>query len=65
VTELRHSCPGVDPGAAGALVGVLRHNDWIMSALQAVARSGLPDALPPPGRPGWRQAISGRATLAS
>jgi len=44
MTVGRHCCPGVDPEAAGVLVGVLQRNDWITSALHAVARSGLPDA---------------------
>jgi len=44
MTERMHCCPGVDPDAARDLAGVLHGNDWIMSALHAVARSGLPDA---------------------
>src|SRR5215469_11311693 len=44
MTERRHGCPGVDADAASTLARVLRRNDWITSALHAVARSGLPDA---------------------
>src|SRR5262252_3457398 len=44
MTELRHSCPGVHADAASTLADVLRRNDWIMRALDAVERSGLPDA---------------------
>jgi len=44
MTERIHRCPGVDADAASALAGALCRNDWIMSALHAVAQSGLPDA---------------------
>jgi uncharacterized protein len=44
VTENRHECPGVEPGEAAALARLIQHNDWLMTALAAVARSGLPDA---------------------
>jgi hypothetical protein len=44
MTERRHRCAGVDADAASTLADVLRHHDWMMRALEAVARSGLPDA---------------------
>lgn len=44
VTGHRHVCPGVDPAAACQLDGLLQRNDWLMTALSVVARSGLPDA---------------------
>jgi hypothetical protein len=44
MTESRHCCPGVNADAATALADALRHNQWIMRALDAVERSGLPDA---------------------
>src|SRR5215472_7130618 len=44
MTEGRHRCPGVEAGAAGALAEALRRNDWIMAALGAVERSGVPGA---------------------
>ncbi|HEY7325172.1 MAG TPA: nucleotidyltransferase family protein [Streptosporangiaceae bacterium] len=44
MTDGRHSCPGVDVDDASDLADVLRRNGWIMGALGAVERSGLPDA---------------------
>jgi len=44
VTVGRHHCAGVDPDARSHLADLLRHHDWIMSALHAVSQSGLPDA---------------------
>lgn len=44
MTEDRHDCPGVDPAEAAGLAGLLRRNDWFMTALSVVACSGLPDA---------------------
>src|SRR5215472_13679416 len=44
VTERLHHCPGLDTDAARSLADVLRRNDWIMRALDAVERSDLPDA---------------------
>jgi uncharacterized protein len=44
MTMRRHRCPGLDAAAAGTVADVLRRNDWIMGALHAVERSGLPDA---------------------
>jgi hypothetical protein len=44
VTERPHRCPGVDANAASELADLLRRNEWIMNALDAVRRSGLPDA---------------------
>ena len=39
-----HDCPAVGAAEAAALARVLRHNDWIMAALDAAHRSGLPQA---------------------
>lgn len=44
MTDRRHECTGVDADAASDLADVVRDNDWIMRALLAVSRSGLPDA---------------------
>jgi hypothetical protein len=44
MTDGPHSCPAVDAVAASDLADVLRRNGWIMSALDAVEQSGLPDA---------------------
>lgn len=44
MTEDRHECPAVKPAEAAALASLIRHNEWLMAALAAVARSGLPDA---------------------
>jgi hypothetical protein len=44
MTAGRHQCAGVDADAARAIADVLRHSDWIMGALDVVARSALPDA---------------------
>ncbi len=44
MTRRRHCCPGLEPEAASALAEVLRRDDWIMGALNAVERSCLPDA---------------------
>jgi uncharacterized protein len=44
VADHRHGCPGVEPAAAGELTGLLRRNDWFMTALDVVARSCLPEA---------------------
>ena len=43
-TKTRHCCPRLNANAAGALADVLRRSDWFMGALDAVTRSGLPDA---------------------
>lgn len=44
MTEGLHHCPQVDADAARSVADVLRRNDWVMRALGAVDRSGLPDA---------------------
>jgi uncharacterized protein len=44
VSEARHDCPGADATATRALGVLLQRNDWLMTALTVVARSGLPDA---------------------
>lgn len=44
MTESRHACPGFQPGEDARLTAVLRHECWILRALDAVAASGLPDA---------------------
>jgi hypothetical protein len=40
----RHECPGVDPRPAEELVRRVRAESWLMTALEVVAASGLPDA---------------------
>jgi hypothetical protein len=39
-----HECPGLEPGAAARLAGLLAAEPWMLRALDAVAVSGLPDA---------------------
>ena len=44
MTDSGHVCPGIEPGAAVTLVGLLCAEPWLLRALAAVAASGLPDA---------------------
>jgi hypothetical protein len=39
-----HECPGLEPGAAARLAGLLAAEPWMARALDAVVASGLPDA---------------------
>jgi hypothetical protein len=39
-----HECPGLEPGNGGRLAEVVAAEPWLLSALDAVAGSGLPDA---------------------
>ena len=40
----RHECPGAEPGLARELAQSVLAEPWLVSALDAVAASGLPDA---------------------
>src|SRR5271165_630292 len=39
-----HACPGLEPGADVRLAELLAAEPWLLRALSAVGRSGLPDA---------------------